>query len=602
MSARNAYDRMTDDEHGRDLKRSFARADVRRAWELQGRICKLCRRALPVDLMHGDHIAPWARGGLTITENLQALCGSCNLRKGTRRQEIVQQSFDAAKLAAARTPLRRWQSEAMGIVLDLIGKTPVLVEACPGAGKTAFGLSVAHALLQSGAVSRVLIFAPSLGIVDGWLHSASATNPTSPTLPLHGPRDWRPVAPIRDDWVGAVSTYQSLYAMADMFLAHATDPGHRTLVIFDEVHHVGAESAWGTAAQGAFANAAAAVLSLSGTPFRTDRSRIAFVHSEGGSAKPHYRYSYRDAIVDGACRPVQFVEVRGRTRFRTEDGQEHDVSFDDADAADAIIQGRLRAALEWIGPDSIADKMLRDANSYIVALRSSGDPDAAGLVVCVDCRHADRIASHMSRHILRERPVVACSRLFDAEDPAPADAIARFGRGHTPWIIAVNMISEGIDIRRLRVVVYLTNRLTILSFRQIVGRVVRADVTNPVDLGRVYVTGDPRLLEMAQAITDEVDLLPAPIRIETDAGSPQRGTVQAGERHRNDIEVLGTLGEQGGVFDTSGNTADPTLVARARRFIRLHQLNGTDAESLAILARHKPSLLAQIMEDGEEDG
>src|SRR5688572_14963161 len=125
------------DEHGRDPRRTFTRADVRRSWELQGRICKLCRRSLPVDLMHGDHIEPWIEGGLTVIENLQALCGSCNLRKGSRPQEVVAQFFEAATLAPARVPLRRWQSEAIEIVESAIRVEPVLVEACPGAGKTA---------------------------------------------------------------------------------------------------------------------------------------------------------------------------------------------------------------------------------------------------------------------------------------------------------------------------------------------------------------------------------------------------------------------------------------------------------------------------------
>ena len=72
----------------RDPRRSFTRAEVYRAWELQGRVCKLCRRAIPVDLMHGDHITPWVRGGLTIMTNLQALCGSCNLRKGVAEENL----------------------------------------------------------------------------------------------------------------------------------------------------------------------------------------------------------------------------------------------------------------------------------------------------------------------------------------------------------------------------------------------------------------------------------------------------------------------------------------------------------------------------------
>jgi hypothetical protein len=115
------------------------------------------------------HISPWIGGGLTVLTNLQALCGSCNLQKGSRPQQIIEQFFDVAKCAPEIAPLRRWQSEAMQVALPALQKEPVLVEACPGAGKTTFGLTVAYRLLESRAISRVLIVAPTLGIVDGWL-------------------------------------------------------------------------------------------------------------------------------------------------------------------------------------------------------------------------------------------------------------------------------------------------------------------------------------------------------------------------------------------------------------------------------------------------
>jgi hypothetical protein len=114
------------------------------------------------------------------------------------------------------------------------------------------------------------------------------------------------------------------------------------------VHHAGAEASWGEAAQFSFSQGVAAILSLSGTPFRTRRDQIVFVPSLNGAAEPHYRYSYDDAIGDGACRPVQFVEVRGQTTFRTPQGELQTVTFDDRDLTDAGEKLRLRAALEWI--------------------------------------------------------------------------------------------------------------------------------------------------------------------------------------------------------------------------------------------------------------
>lgn len=578
-----------------DGRRGFTRAEVRRAWELQGRLCKLCHRAIPIDLMHGDHIHPWALGGRTSPDNLQALCGSCNLRKGIKPQNVLDERFDPAKLRPGSGDLRSWQLDALPVVLRALGTEPVLVEACPGAGKTRFGLEIAYRMVAAGDISRLLIVVPTVGIADVWYSAAGPSVSHTPTLPIHGLGKWRPVDPIGDGWLGAVTTYHSLCAAPEMFLAHVTDPGHRTLVIFDEVHHAGADAMWGTAAQFAFSDGAAAILSLSGTPFRTGRDPIAFVPSHGGSAKPHFRYSYDEAIRDGTCRPVQFVEARGETAFRTPDGALHRVSFEDQDLTKAGERMRLRTALEWIGDGSIADKMLRDANQYLISLRSQGDSDAAGLVVCVDCAHAARVTQHFEDNIIGRRPVMACSNMQDENDPAPAHAIHQFGISHDPWLVAVNMVSEGIDIRRLRVVVYLTNRLTLLSFRQVVGRVVRTDPANVDDHGRVYFPADGRLIDMARQVTDQPDLLPPPMVIVTDPA--QEPTYVRGKAKANsgEFEIVDSVGEQGGVFDTGGREAQSELVVCARRFIEIHGLTGTDAESLAMAASETPALAEQLL-------
>jgi hypothetical protein len=195
--------------------------------------------------------------------------------------------------------------------------------------------------------------------------------------------------------------------------------------------------------------------------------------------------------------------------------------------------------------------------------------------------------------ILGKRPIVACSRLFNENDPEPANAIRRFASSHDPWLVAVNMVSEGIDIRRLRVVVYLTNRLTLLAFRQIVGRVVRIDPTNVDDHGRVYIAGDPRLVEMARQVTAEAEVLPAPIVIEIDrTPAVHRGSERAAG---GEFEALRSVGEQGGVIDSEGREASAELVACARLFIEREGLTGTDPESLAIAASESDQLRAALL-------
>ena len=106
------------------------------------------------------------------------------------------------------------------------------------------------------------------------------------------------------------------------------------------------------------------------------------------------------------------------------------------------------------------------------------------------------------------------------------------------------MVSEGVDIPRLRVVIYLTNRLTLLSFRQIVGRVVRTDPANVGDHGRVYLPADPRLLEMAHQVTEAVHLLPPPIVLVTDGTGATRVMIEGEDGERVPFETLETFGEQ----------------------------------------------------------
>jgi superfamily II DNA or RNA helicase len=403
------------------------------------------------------------------------------------------------------------------------------------------------------------------------------------------------VLPIGDQWVGAVLTYQSLFSMPEMLLAHATDPGHRTLVIFDEVHHLCTESGWGRAAQESFLNDTTTVLSLSGTPFRTDRNPIAFVKSIEGEAQPDVRYTYGEAIIDRACRPVQFVEGRGTSTFRDSDGNETLVTFDDTNLTDSGERARLRAAIEWVEPASIADMLITDANEHLLTLRRTNDPDAAGLIVTVDCDHADEVARHVQKHVTGFRPTVACSRLHDDNDPNPASAIADFRESSDPWIVAVNMVSEGVDIRRLRVVVYLTNRATEMSFRQIVGRVVRSDITNREDIGRVYLPADPNLLAMARRVIDQAPSLLQPIQIITD--QPVRQGSMFGTKARElSSEVVHSDGVHGDAFDTSGRNASAELIRRAKAFIESSGLQDSDPTSLALLALEHPTIMESLNE------
>jgi len=98
---------------------------------------------------------------------------------------------------------------------------------------------------------------------------------------------------------------------------------------------------------------------------------------------------------------------------------------------------------------------------------------------------------------LRTVPIVATS-----DDPGASQAIADFARSDRPWLVAVRMVSEGVDIPRLRVGVFATTTTTELFFRQAVGRFVRWLPGIGRQASYVFIPDDPRLRAGAHGIAE----------------------------------------------------------------------------------------------------
>jgi superfamily II DNA or RNA helicase len=570
----------TPPEH--DPRRYFSAAEVTAAWLVQGRKCRECHREVPRDLVEGDHIIPWSASGPTIVENLQVLCIACNRRKGVRVGTV--EDLTTAEVTESTAPMRSWQQRALQIVMQQ--SRPVLIDACPGAGKTRFALECAARLFAEHIINRVLIVVPTARLADQWVAAGSGADGAA-AVPL-APAGWRPTQPLLRSWVGAAFTYHALFAQTTMFQALAAEPGFRTLVIFDEIHHAGAERAWGIAAQQAFMTAAARILSLSGTPFRT-RDPIVFVETKQGESIADYAYSYGAALADGVCRPLKFAAIGGTATFQTPDGLVETVSFDD----DLNEQGesyRLRTVLAPNGAH--LREMLRTADAELIRLRTTTDPDAGGLVVCIDCDHADA-AARILQEITGTRPVIACSRLNDPDDPSPRPAIEAFDTGTGPWIVSVRMISEGVDIRRLRVLVYATNIVTELGFRQITGRIVRTDPKNGTqDDGTVVLPADPRLLAMAQRILDEQ---PPTRREPLIVDEPRNATTSIrSPGDKAQFVPLNSTGILTMITDTAGRAAPADLVSAAKRYT---EASGSPVPpfELALAAAHDEQLRDKLL-------
>jgi superfamily II DNA or RNA helicase len=378
--------------------------------------------------------------------------------------------------------LRRWQKQA----LDQLAAHPgpdFLAVATPGAGKTTFALTAAVQHLAAYPGHRLVVVAPTSHLKLQWTRAAAVFG-------LHLEPSWVSASgrlPV--DMHGIVVTYQQVAANPGALRQHA----ERCLVVLDELHHAGDERAWGASVRLAFERAPRR-LAISGTPFRSDTHAIPFVSYHLDEARPDFEYGYDHALADRrVVRPVWFPRINGFMEWTAPDGITTAASFDDPLDQQRSAQ-RLRTALslegEWL------PTVLAQANERLIAIRQA-QPDAAGLIIATDQDHARGIARLLhQRH--RASAVVATS-----DDPAASSRIARFAEGREPWIIAVRMVSEGVDIPRLRLGVFATTTTTELFFRQAVGRFVRhTGGRSATERAWLFIPDDPRLRTWAANIAE----------------------------------------------------------------------------------------------------
>jgi superfamily II DNA or RNA helicase len=379
--------------------------------------------------------------------------------------------------------LRSWQQRALEQLADWRGG-PFLISASPGAGKTRPALELARGLLASGAVARVVVLCPTTPLTRQWAAAAAA-------LGVQLEPDAAGARPPRD-FDGVAVTYARIASDPRAWAAEVTKD---TLVVVDEAHHLGEELAWGAAFQRAFA-AAPRWLLLSGTPFRSDATPIPGVRYDAdGMAEPDVSYTYAEAVAEGICRPVAFVTFDGTLSWRS--GEDVIESSFETVLSTREASRRYRTAISTELPDGLP-RILREADTKLRALRADGQRDAGGLVVAADATHARRIAKLLGEATGRA-PVVVLHT-----EARAARKLAEFRSSSEPWIVAVNMVSEGVDIPRLRVGVYATAAKTPLIFRQIVGRFVRTIPGRAPEPSWVYLPADPVLRGHAEEVETEL--------------------------------------------------------------------------------------------------
>ncbi|MEH3053846.1 MAG: DEAD/DEAH box helicase family protein [Patulibacter minatonensis] len=379
--------------------------------------------------------------------------------------------------------LRPWQRKAVKEMREWEMGT-YLIAAAPGAGKTRPSLHFAKEELEAGRIKRVVVVCPTAPLTRQWAQAAAENGlqllPDSPHLdPPAG-------------FHGVSVTYARAASAAKKWQSVCT---RDTLIIADEAHHLGEELAWGDGFNVAFSRADRWLL-LSGTPFRSDRTPIPGAeYDNDGYVMPNISYNYGDAVADRVCRPIRFIPFDGTLQWVSGD-RVVEGSFADALNAGESAR-RYRTAISTELEDGLP-RILGLAQQRLASLRGSSHPEAGGLVVAADSEHARRVA-----RILRDHGEDPITVLYT--DPNAHKKLAEFRKSDRAWIVAVNMVSEGVDIPRLRVGVYAAAAKTPLIFRQVVGRFVRVIPNRPpTDRSWLYIPADQRLRQHATDVEGDI--------------------------------------------------------------------------------------------------
>ncbi|GAB2998339.1 hypothetical protein MBOU_17130 [Mycobacterium bourgelatii] len=489
--------------------------------------------------------------------------------------------------------MRGWQRRAL---VKYLGTQPrdFLAVATPGAGKTNFALRIVAELLGDRVVEQVTIVVPTEHLKIQWAHAASryglALDPKfSNSNPQTSP-----------DYHGVVVTYAQVAAHPTLHRVRTEQ--RKTLVVFDEIHHGGDAKTWGDAIREAFSDATRR-LALTGTPFRSDDSPIPFVTYEPEAdgvmrSRADHTYGYAEALADGVVRPVVFLAYSGQARWRDSAGEEHEARLGEPLSAEQTARAwrtALDPAGEWMpAVITAADRRLRQLRTHV--------PDAGGMIIASD-RTAARAYAALLQKLTSETPTVVLS-----DDPGSSARISEFAASTSRWLVAVRMVSEGVDVPRLSVGIYATSASTPLFFAQAIGRFVRS--RRPGETASIFLPSVPNLLQLASELEAQRDhvlgkphreTLDDPLdqdlatRTQTEPGDPDNGFTSLGAEAELDQVI----------FDGSSfGTATPAGSEEEADYLGIPGL--LDAEQMrALLHRRQDEQLrkrkAQLSQHGQTE-
>jgi len=459
----------------RDERRFLSKSEKRQVYLLADGRCQRCGSVL-TDRWDAHHIKRWSDGGLTTTKNIVALCVNCHKKIHSENNNMIKP--------------RGWQKNAFGKFKTNIEKDFFLIEATPGAGKTAFSGLCAKHLLDKYFVDYTIIVVPTTALKSAFTEAFHDLLGIELSPVVKGGTGF----PAKN-YQGGVVTYQQLPNLITTFETWKKN-GAKLFFVFDEIHHASDENIWGSAVESC-GRAAVKMLGMTGTPFRGDCHPISFVkYNDDGKCIPDFSFSYKEAVAANVCRELLFVHDDGIAEYMfNEKIEEQRVSKSPKSKSGKVAATIFKKEAQWL--NRVITKADEKLNEYRVTT------NAGGLVICRPGyssnkdRHLHDVACAIHK-ITGEEPTV-----ITHDDPDANTKIEKFRDGRSKWIVSVRKISEGIDIKRLKVCVLASYPSTELLFRQIIGRVVRVEDSNKIEDATVFMAKFGDLVEMANRITEE---------------------------------------------------------------------------------------------------
>lgn len=382
--------------------------------------------------------------------------------------------------------IREWQRKCVTAAINSYAEKNQIfsVLAAPGAGKTIMSAIVAKKLIELELIDFIVFLSPTANVASNVKSVFSGV--------------------LRNGFdgmfgsLGVSKTYQSLTTLNDEFWWIFSN--FRVLVILDEVHHLGGHqtdlaNVWGMEVMKNIQSKAQFILSMSGTPWRSDYKPITTLqwHQYSQSTYCDFLYGLGKAVQDNVCRVpvINFVD-NCALKFQGNDGKV--VSYD---GILSLLEHEKCRYEQIVTNDAILTFILKTSISKLNFIRAH-NRNAAGLIVASSIRHAEQIYEMLINHFNESAELVACS-LSDS-----LDTISAFEQSETRWLVSVSMVSEGTDIPRLQLCCHLSRIKTEMYFRQVLGRIIRRQQSDNITEAYLYLPMQADHLAYAKRLLEDI--------------------------------------------------------------------------------------------------